>query len=263
LQCLEHPVYRIVRRIYEPFEPKPWELSGEDGTFGDRFDDPGGRPGRRPLAPIERRFRVIYCATDPVGAFGETIARVRPQLAEIPGLAEIEHDPGNPEAVDAYLHGMRDPQFPDRGILPASWRLDRQLYNTELDPSLVFVDICAPESIEILRRQLAPVTSRLGLTDVDFSTVIGPMRVFTQECARYVYEQLDQNGRSLYAGLRYESRLNPDWDCWAICHDRMVGRHQSGLPETITADHPALHEVAAQFRLSIDVFQGMGHLLRP
>ena len=257
------PIYRVVPRIYDPFEPKPWELADEDGTLGDRFDDPGGRPGRAVVIPLLQRFRVIYCATKPSGAFGETVARVRPKLTEIPGFAEIEADEDYPEPLDAYLHGLRDPLFPDRGILSASWRLERQLYQTRLDRAMLFVDICSPTTIETLRRELAAVALRLGLSDIDFSTVIGPMREFTQECSRCIYEQTDDLGRPIFAGIRYKSRLNAEWECWAIFHDRMEGRHSPGFPETITPDHPALCEVAAQYHLSIEIFQGAGHFVRP
>lgn len=257
------PIYRVVPRIYDPFEPKPWELAGEDGTLGDRFDDPGGRSGRSEIIPLAQRFRVIYCATSPVGAFGETVARVRPRLSEIQGFAEIEADDDFPEPLDAYLHGLRDPLYSDRGVLAASWRLERQLYSTQLDGALHFVDICSPRTIEALREALSPVATRLRLNDIDFSTVIGPMREFTQECARLVYEQVDEYGRPLFAGVHYESRLNTDWECWAIFHDRIVGHHTPGFPETITPDHPALCEVAAQYRLSIEIFQGAGHYIRP
>lgn len=259
----EAPIYRVVPRIYDPFEPKPWELADDDGTLGDRFDDPGGRPGRSEIIPPSQRFRVIYCATSPAGAYGETVARVRPKLAEIQGFAEIEGDEDFPEPTDAYLQGLRDPLYPDRGVLSASWRLERQLCNTRLDPSLRFVDICSPKTIETLRETLSPVAVHLGLKDVDFSTVIGPMREFTQECARLVYEQADDKGQPLFAGVRYESRLNTEWECWAIFYDRMVGHHRSGFPETITPDNASLCEVAAQYHLSIEVFQGGGHFIRP
>jgi len=259
----ERPVYRVVRRIYDPFEPKPWNLVGEDGTFGDRFDDPGGRPGRTEQIPLSERFRVVYCATSSAGALGETVARVRPSLEEIPGFAAIAPDDDFPEPEDTYLRGLRDPGFPDRAVLPASWRLDRQLYKTLLDPSLLFVDVYSPLTIETLRRELADVASNLGLDDIDFSTVIGPMRQFTQECSRYVYERKGESGNPGYAGIRYESRLNPDWECWAIFHDRFSGHHTPGYPETITPDHPSLLDVAAQFRLSIELFQGRGHFIRP
>ena len=81
--------------------------------------------------------------------------------------------------------------------------------------------------------------------------------------SRCIYEQTDDLGRPTFAGIRYESRLNAEWECWAIFHDRMDGRHSPGFPETITPDHPALCEVAAQYHLSIEIFQGAGHFVRP
>lgn len=259
-----HPIYRVARRQHEPFEPKPWSLAGSDGTFGDRFDDPGGVDdpcGQRVIVPEGSRFRVIYCATTPAGAFGETIARVRPKRAEIPGLMNVEDDPAHPEAGDAYLRGLRDPEDPTRGVLLANWRLERQLYRTTLDPSLVVVDLAAPETVSCLREELAPLAVASGLDDVDLSTVTGPMPRFTQECARDIYERCDERGRPLFAGIRYLSRLNLAWECWAIFSDRML--HRSDMPQTNFPDNPELLEVAAPFNLSVEVLQGSARYLRP
>ncbi len=69
-------VYRVARGL-DPFEPRSWDSVCEDGTFGNRFDDPGHRRG----IPQEQLFRTIYCASERTGAFGETTARFRPSLS--------------------------------------------------------------------------------------------------------------------------------------------------------------------------------------
>jgi hypothetical protein len=51
-------VFRLARGL-DPFAPPPWELALEDGTFGNRFDDPGAAVGK----PPEERFRFISYAT--------------------------------------------------------------------------------------------------------------------------------------------------------------------------------------------------------
>jgi RES domain len=43
----------------------PWAYAGEDGTFGNRFDDPAGE------------YRVLYASSQRVGPFLETLARYR------------------------------------------------------------------------------------------------------------------------------------------------------------------------------------------
>jgi hypothetical protein len=249
-------VFRVAKRIHDPFEPKPWTLADENGVFGDRFDDPRGN-----AVPQEERFQVIYCATTRAGAIGETVARVRPQLDEIPGLARVRDTTDDPEPPNLHLFGLRDPVYPHRGVLLANWRLERQLYCTKLDRKMRFVDIASADSIQYLRRELAETASRLGLQDFDLSTVTGPMRDMTRECARSVYEMTDGDGTPLYAGIRYVSRLNPEWECWAIFHDRMI--HRPGFPHTISPDDPDLIAIAKLFGLSIEIFAGSGQYLRP
>jgi hypothetical protein len=65
-------VFRVSRG-FDVFAPQDWSWAQEDGTFGNRFDDPGKYGGM----PEEDRFRMVYCATQRAGAFGETIARFR------------------------------------------------------------------------------------------------------------------------------------------------------------------------------------------
>ena len=69
------PVYRISRIGVEPFGPPPWDKTGAN-----RFDDP------------ERTFRVVYCASDRAGAFGETLAQYRRSLSLIALMQSVEDD---------------------------------------------------------------------------------------------------------------------------------------------------------------------------
>lgn len=71
-------------RALDPFAPADRGYAGEDGTFGNRFDDPRVEHG----VPEEERFRVIYCAGS-----GETIARFRPDLESLAKLEEIVDEP--------------------------------------------------------------------------------------------------------------------------------------------------------------------------
>ncbi|MGH3144604.1 MAG: hypothetical protein ACRDTR_02270, partial [Rubrobacter sp.] len=105
-----------VSRVFDAFAPPDWSWAHEDGTFGNRFDDPGKYRG----IPEEVRFRVIYCATEQAGAFGETIARFRRSPRLVEGLEEI-NDEG---PLEAELEG---------GVLPEEWRLGRRLGSAWLD----------------------------------------------------------------------------------------------------------------------------------
>jgi RES domain len=231
------PVFRVARRGRDPFDPSPCAIAGPDGTFGNRFDDPSGKRG----VPEEQRFRMVYCGTQPACAFGETIARFRTSIKLIAELEAIEDDePLNPE-----LRG---------GVVPEDWRSGRWLGKTQFGPSLRFANLEDPRTAQILRSasRLAQYAVEAGLRDIDRSTLNGPSREFTQEAARYIYDQLDEHDVPIFAGLRYSSRLHREWECWAIFADRMV--HSPGIPETIYADHPGLIEAARLLNLRIEVF---------
>jgi hypothetical protein len=226
------PLYRV-GRAPNPFAPPAWAFVGPDGTFGGRFDDPRGRQG----LPAAQRFQVLYLATEAVGAFGESIARFRPDLAV---LAQA---PG--PAVVSRL---------ERPAVPAAWRLMRRLGATVLDSRLVIADIFAPETIQELRTALASVAMALGLADIDLSALCGPQRGLTQEIARHIYGQVDPTGRPLYHGLRYLSHYNIDWECWAIFTDRLA--HRVVRVDPIPATTPGLFDAARILALRIEADAG-------
>lgn len=173
-------------------------------------------------------------------------------------MADIDGD----EPLDDALEGLVDPTDPQRGVVPTEWRLERQLGTTLFSPKLEFADIAAPESVEQLRTALAPLAHRYRLDDFDLSTILGSSRELTQHAARYVYEQTSDDGQPRFAGIRYPSRLNLDWICWAVFADRMV--HQPLTPEvTIDPHDPALLEAARILHLSIETVRGGGHYISP
>jgi hypothetical protein len=175
-------------------------------------------------------------------------------LANLRDVNEVD------EPFSAVQYGLIDPYQSERALVPSDWRLSRRLGMTYLDPALHFVDIAAPETFHDLRQVLAPVAVSQGIEDIDLSAISGPQRRFTQECSRYIYELHGPSGESSYAGIRYVSRLNPHWECWAIFEDRFV---HTPLPATsIHPNDPGLMEAAALLGLSIEGVQP-GQYLRP
>jgi hypothetical protein len=202
----------------------------------------------------------VYCATERIGAFGETLARFRASLPLLASLAAIP----DVEPLEESLAGAVDPNDVTRILVGADWRFQRMVSHTVLDSSLPFVDLTAAETIQYLRRPLARIAYNLGLPDIDEAAVMGPTRAFTQHVARYLYEQEDETGRPLYAGIRYRLRLNLEWECWALWADRM--RHVPGMPgpsETIYHDDQDLTEIARLWSLTVEVLPGSGQLYRP
>lgn len=73
------PIYRLGREP-DPWAWPDWSTAGPDGTFGNRWDDPA------------TSYRVLYASSQRLGAFVETLARLRPDLEVVAALGEIEGD---------------------------------------------------------------------------------------------------------------------------------------------------------------------------
>ncbi|MDB5059414.1 MAG: hypothetical protein JWO59_2886 [Chloroflexi bacterium] len=180
---------------------------------------------------------MIYCASRREGAFGETIARFRPDLTLLARLKEItDSTPDNLEQ--------------EMGKIPADWRSKRTIGVASLDSSLLCVDLATGESIQYFREVLAPIGVRLGLPDIDLSTFTTSKRPLTQAAARHIYELKDQQGNPQFDGIRYISRLNSEWECWAFFDARI--RFSTVNVENILANDSALRSVARLFKLTIE-----------
>ncbi len=235
------PVYRVSRIGAEPFGPPPWDKAGAN-----RFDDP------------ERSYRVIYVASNRAGAFGESLARYRRSLSLLALMQGVEDD----EPLDQALAALLDPADERRGVVPFDWRFRRQIGATILDPPLVFADILDAGTISHLRVITAPVSATIGIRDFDLSTVLGPERAITQACAQYIHSLHDEQGTPRFAGIRYRSRLNDRWTCWAIFDDRLVHTPQR-LETTINLDDADFLAAAHLLDLSIESVRGQGEFVRP
>ncbi len=164
------PVFRVVRGgagpPSDPFAPPGWERAGADGTFGNRFDDPGTADS---LAE-ETRFRVVYAATQRAGAFAETIAPFRPDL---PALAALR-----------TIHGGASEPQPLTGVVPVRWQQRRGIGRLLLDSALRFVDGAHPDTLAAMRATFARLAVDRGHRDIDVSTVTSGDRRLTQRIAR-------------------------------------------------------------------------------
>ncbi len=75
------PPFRIARKP-DPWTPLDWAYVGDDGTFGNRFDD------------FEGYFRVLYASSSPLGCFVETLARYRRSPQDLAAaLDQIQNAP--------------------------------------------------------------------------------------------------------------------------------------------------------------------------
>jgi ribosomal protein S16 len=123
-------LYRVGRGA-DAWAWPPWSYAGEDGTFGNRFDDPAGE------------YRVLYASSPRLGAFLETLARYRPDPALV---AEHEEIAIEPDDTDRY------PTIPP-GVVPADCCSSRAIGTARHDGP--FADIGQSSSLAELRAALA------------------------------------------------------------------------------------------------------------
>ncbi len=242
-------ICRIARIPNNPFDLPDWSWAGDDGAFGNRFDDPGGLLEVRQ----ENRYRVLYCATQRQAAFAEVTARFRVDPRVVLRLAQIN----DAEPLDQAILGAVDPAHVEHGLLEHDWLTRRRFAHSLITTDSPVVDISHADTLAHLDLALAPLLDLLNLREIDLSTVTSQSRRVTQYASRYIYNQG-------FAGIRYASRLGSNRECWALFENRY--RHEPGyptLPAAISADDPDLLNLAKRFGLSIELLRGQGHYLRP
>lgn len=139
------------------------------------------------------------------------------------------------------------------GQVPADWRHQRVLLRADVEanparPNLRFLDVEARNTREHLRRALARILAFYEIDDLDVATVRGADRRITRWIAKWAYEAGDDNGDRIFAGIRYLSRLDSHWECWAVFDETTIlelGR------ETITQQHEDLRSIARSFDLTV------------
>lgn len=182
---------------------------------GNRFDVPGGE--------------VLYAASQPEGAFAETLARFRPTTS----MRAL------PPEDDEHLMAA--------GAIPADWRTRRLIARFGLDDPLPFLDVDNPTTHTYLNAQMAPWLEALGVAHLDVAIMRGSNRLVTRAVAEWAYVATNDDGQFLYSGLRYESRLGA-YECWAVFAGASLVRVRQ---DAIAKTDDRLGRVARTFDLTI------------
>lgn len=190
-------------------------IDAQSRAGGNRFDVPGGG--------------VLYAATRPEGAFAETLARFRPT------------------AAIRALPREADEHFMEVGAVPADWRTRRQLVRFCLDDPLPFIDVDHPATHAYLVQALPVQLAALGHDTLDVASVRGKDRFLTRFLAEWLFGRVDEDGRFLYSGIRYGSRLG-DYECWALFQGVSIVKVAA---TAIDRTDERLHRVARDFDLSV------------
>lgn len=219
-------VYRIARAP-DPWAWADWAYAGPDGTFDNRWDDPEGI------------YRVLYASSQRAGAFVETLARYRVDLAMIAEMERIVED----DPADAPIPA---------GTVPREWSKGRLLGRAVLTGE--FADVTRAKSLKYLREHLAAPLLDLGLKDLDAASVRTMDRSVTQMMSRLIYECSVDEKRA-YDGVAYRSRLGDDYENWGVFETDVPGLASpvSVLArETIRENDPALLEALAYLGLRLE-----------
>lgn len=177
-----------VARGPDPLVVGASKASADAGDVGNRFDSPDGS------------YDVLYFGTTLAGCYGETLARFRPDPRL---LAVVEAD-------------WREHGFMAVGAVPADWRQRRVVVQVALPGALPFLDVESLKTRQYLRRALGGFLADRTIKDLDVSVVRGGDRHVTRRISHWAHSQTDADGRPVFAGIRYLSRLNTDWECWAV-----------------------------------------------
>jgi hypothetical protein len=203
------PLFRL-GRDRDAWAIPDWAYAKDDGTFGNRFDDPTGV------------YRVLYASSQRLGCFIETLARFRVDVSLVADLALMENGEDDFTAFDTVRR---------------AWLKGRCIGSANVEGE--YADIYALEWVSHLRAALAEVAVKLGMQDIDLSSLerAEPRRL-TQQAGRIAFELG-------FAGVFYHSRYGHSLENWAIFEDwTMPDRFPIRQPNSrkVAEDDPDLME---------------------
>lgn len=210
-----------VGRVEDPLVSRNYgPLDMGQTSAGNRFDSTTGR------------FQVRYFGTTLQACFGESLAALRPK----PSLADLVRDE------------WQEQGFMELSTVPTDWRTRRTAVRVTIRPEAQFLDVESAKVRRTLHGHLGATLATLGHDDLDVSVIRGPDRRVTRLISEWVWTQHDLDGNPLFAGVRYLSRHNTDWQCWAV-----FDREQPHVEEThsIPLDMSQLVEVAHLYGLRV------------
>jgi hypothetical protein len=209
------PLFRV-GRDRDAWAVPDWAYAKEDGTFGNRFDDP--------MAV----YRVLYASSQRLGCFIETLARFRVDVSFVADLALMENG---------------EDDFAAFGAVRRAWLKGRCIGSANVEGS--YADIYAVGWVSHLRAALAGTAVKLGMEDIDLSSLErAEPRLLTQRAGRIAFELG-------YPGVFYHSRYGHSIENWAIFEDWT-------MPERFPIHQPHSQKVAEDDPDLLEALQILG-----
>lgn len=200
-------LWRVGRagKILDTRQPQP--MPADQPGAGNRFDSLAGN------------YATVYCATTREGCYAEVLARFRPD----PKLADL-------------VRGEWDGKGWMRvGNVPRSWRESRRAGKVIIDPEAPpFLDVESGDSRAFLEQQLRIPLTYFGVAHLDVPVVRGEDRRVTRLISQWAWAARADDGAPAYGGIRYLSKLDTEFELWAVFDDvesRLVEQHQPSPKE--------------------------------
>lgn len=185
------PLFRVGRDD-DAWAVPDWAYAKEDGTFGNRFDDPMGV------------YRVLYASSQRLGCFIETLARFRVDVSFVADLALMENG---------------EDDFTAFGTVRRAWLKGRCIGTANVEGE--FADIYALGWVSHLRTALAGVAVKLGMKDFDLSSLEpAEPRLLTQQAGRIAF-------KLGFTGVFYHSRYGHSIENWALFEPFRIANRKS------------------------------------
>lgn len=176
-------------------------------------------------------YGVLYFGSSLKACFGEVLARKRPD----PRLARLVEKE------------WRDHSFMEIGSVARDWRDRRSAVQVRLSAAdLVYLDVDHPDTHLVLRDELALGLAALGHDDLNIGIVRGPDRRVTRLISEWAYSRGGPDGEPVFGGLRYTSKIDNDWECWAVFDDVDLEVLDT---KPLTLDMSCLIEIANRYGL--------------
>jgi hypothetical protein len=213
---------------HDPFDPPPPPppigAPEADEDAAGRYDAPDGS------------FRTLYCCTEPDGAIGE-------KLGDFALDAEVARD------IEEFFHDAPDDEHAADDLTVRLAAADVDGFNWALAnavplPAARFIDLWNWRTLRAIFPLIAELLRQFRLKR-DRRALLEERRGFTRRLAGLVRGAVTPDGGEPVAdGLRYESRLPPAWECWALWEPIPIDPATIDV-DRVTIDTPALRSAAA------------------
>jgi RES domain len=183
-------------------------------------------------------FATLYCASNPLASFVETLAYYRRAdgFANALWQATDEDDP-DPEY---------DFQDTGGGRVPSAY-FERVLGRATLDSDRHFVDVDHPRTHAQLTAELPGLLAEHGYREFDRGVMMTQDRRITRQVADHLHQQAGTTGLS---GIRYESRIQRGLECWALW-DECAPELTNVEVDPLTPETPEIKQAADLLQLQL------------